>query len=74
MYMFGIIFVHLLGGDGSLSYKELYFHLFNAITDALRALELHDSLRAFQILRDAQIWGEEKYLQGSDLDPADCQL
>ena len=49
-------------------FMKLYFHLFNAITDALRALEKNDSARAAQILISAQRWGEEAYLEISDVD------
>ena len=47
-------------------FMKLYFHLFNAITDALRALEENDSARAAQILISAQQWGEDAYLEISD--------
>ena len=47
---------------------ELYFHLFNAMTDALRALEENDSARAAQILISAQQWGEDAYLEISEED------
>ena len=47
-------------------FMKLYFHLFNAITDALRALEENDSARAAQILIAAQQWGEDAYLEISD--------
>ena len=47
-------------------FMKLYFHLFNAITDALRALEENDSARAAQILIAAQQWGEDAYLEMPD--------
>ena len=50
------------------TYKKMYFHLFNAMTDALRALEENDPARAAQILISAQQWGEEAYLELSDED------
>ena len=50
------------------TYKKMYFHLFNAMTDALWALEKNDSARAAQILISAQQWGEEAYLEISDED------
>ena len=47
-------------------YKKMYFHLFNAITDALRALEAEDKTSAAQILIAAQQWGEDAYLEIPD--------
>ena len=49
-------------------YKEMYYHLFNAISDALCALEAHNSYDAVQILIAAQRWGEEAYLEDPDED------
>ncbi len=49
-------------------YMKMYFHLFNAMTDALRALEENDSARAAQILISAQQWGEDAYLELSEED------
>ncbi len=49
-------------------YKKMYFHLFNAISDALCALEARNSFDAVQILVAAQQWGEEAYLEGPDED------
>ena len=46
----------------------MYFRLFNAITDALRALEKNDPARAAQILVSAQQWGEDAYLEIPDED------
>ena len=46
----------------------MYFHLFNAMTKALRALEENDSARAAQILISAQQWGEDAYQEISDED------
>ncbi|MDO4989796.1 MAG: hypothetical protein Q4E45_04755 [Eubacteriales bacterium] len=48
------------------TYKKMYFRLFNAITDALKSLEIHDSSDAAQILISAQRWGEEAYLELPD--------
>ena len=45
------------------SYKKMYFHLFNAITDALREIEARDDTSAAKILIAAQQWGEERYLE-----------
>lgn len=44
-------------------YTKMYFHLFNAMTDALRALDENDSARAVQILIAAQQRGEGAYLE-----------
>ena len=44
-------------------YQEMYTHLFNAVTDALAALEAHNYGQAEQLLRQAQLWTEERYLQ-----------
>ncbi len=49
-------------------YKQMYLHLFNAMTDTLRALEENDSARAVQILIAAQQWGEDAYLEIPDED------
>ena len=48
------------------SYKEMYFHLFNAMTDALRKIEARDDTGAEEILIAAQQWGEECYLELPD--------
>ena len=45
------------------TYKELYFHLFNAITDALRALEAQNIGTAKELLIHAQQNTEEMYLK-----------
>ena len=47
-------------------YKKMYFHLFNAITDALRALEKGAEPGAVRILIDAQKWGENAYVEAAD--------
>ena len=44
-------------------YKTMYFHLYNAITDALRELENQHEQNAAQILIAAQQWGENTYLE-----------
>lgn len=41
------------------TYKELYFHLFNALTDALRALERGHVITAIHLLQRAQQQAEE---------------
>lgn len=45
-------------------YQEMYTYLFNAVTDALAALEAHNCGQTEQMLRQAQQWTEERYLQG----------
>lgn len=45
-------------------YQEMYTHLFNAVTDALAAMEARNYGQAEQLLRQAQLWTEERYLQG----------
>ena len=47
-------------------YKELYYHLFNQITDALAALERQDFGKAKEILMQAQQDAEEKYIDAED--------
>ena len=49
-------------------YKTLYFKLFNAITDALEAMEEENFGQAKQILRQAQIDAEELYLEQAEQD------
>ena len=44
-------------------YKELYHILFNAVTDALEALDSGDSALAGQLLREAQLRTEELYVE-----------
>ena len=44
-------------------YKKLYFHLFNAITDALEKLSEQDFDQAREILIRAQQWGESMYIE-----------
>ena len=47
-------------------YKKMYYRLFNAITDALAALEQQNFGTAAEILRQAQIDSEELYLDAED--------
>ena len=72
MYNNAIKNVHNRGGRTVMPtekpFMKLCFHLFNAITDALWALEKNDPARAAQILISAQQWGEEAYLEISDED------
>ena len=51
-----------------MDYKKLYFHLFNAITDALEAMDTMQLAVARQTLVDAQRQAEEFYLD-SDEEP-----
>ncbi|MBQ9249172.1 MAG: hypothetical protein IJ179_02270 [Oscillospiraceae bacterium] len=44
-------------------YKKMYFHLFNAITDALKKLDEQDIPQAQSILIAAQQWGEDYYIE-----------
>ena len=44
-------------------YKPMYYYLFNRVTDALRALENERAAEAAQILMDAQIACEERYME-----------
>ncbi len=43
-------------------YKEMYLMLFNAVTDALRVLEVGNCDMAADILRAAQQMTEERYI------------
>ena len=47
-------------------YKNLYFHLFNQITDALEALEKQNYGEARDILIRAQQKTEEAYLNAEE--------
>jgi len=51
-------------------YQKLYFHLFNAITDALEKLSAKDEAAARQILIQAQQWGEEVYIESGEQEEA----
>jgi len=44
-------------------YKEMYFHLFNAITNALEATAKGEYQTARSILVAAQQWSEEQYME-----------
>ena len=50
------------------SYRELYFHLFNALTDAIRDLEAGRVVPAIQTMTQAQQEAEEAHLR-SDILP-----
>ena len=49
-------------------YKKMYYRLFNAITDALAALEQQNFGTAAEVLQQAQIDSEELYLDAEDED------
>ena len=44
-------------------FKKMYYHLFNAITDALKAMKERDYESAEQILITAQQWSENAYIE-----------
>ena len=56
-----------------MDYKKMYFHLFNAITDALRDMENGDSSAAGRRLILAQQETEEMYISADD-EPAELFL
>lgn len=47
-------------------FQELYFHLFNAITDALSRLSAQDPEEAAAILRAAQQEAERRYMESGE--------
>jgi len=47
-------------------YEKMYYHLFNAITDALNKLEAHKYSDARKTLIAAQQWGENMYIEMTD--------
>ena len=47
-------------------YQKMYFHLFNAITDALGQLERQNYGLAAERLKAAQVDGENAYLTEDD--------
>lgn len=49
-----------------MDYKKLYFHLFNAITDALQAIEQKNYGQAEALLTAAQQDAEEMYMDGEE--------
>lgn len=48
-----------------MDYKKLYFHLFNAVTDAIEGIQNGDVFSARDILIKAQQETEEMYIEGS---------
>ena len=51
-----------------MDYKKLYFHLFNAATDAIEAIEQQNYGQASAILIAAQQETEEMYIDANDED------
>ena len=51
-----------------MDYKKLYFHLFNAVSDALQAIEQQNYWQASAILIAAQQETEEMYMDANDAD------
>ena len=47
-------------------YKELYYQLFNAITDSLRMMEQQNFGMAIKRLKKAQYDAEEAYISAED--------
>ena len=47
-------------------YIKMYTILFNAATDALRAMEKNDTEKAKKLLITAQLRAEELYISGND--------
>lgn len=47
-------------------YQKLYTHLFNAMTDAVAALDARNYGTAEEILKKAQQWTEETYMETDD--------
>ena len=49
-----------------MDYSKLYFHLFNAVTDALLAMEQQNYGQAATLLKAAQQETEEMYMDNED--------
>ena len=49
-----------------MDYKKLYFHLFNAATDALQAIEQQNYGQSEALLTAAQQDAEEMYMDGEE--------
>ena len=47
-------------------YRELYFHLFNAVTDAIAQLDALNYGAAREILTNAQIEAEDRFLNAEE--------
>ena len=48
------------------SWRQMYFHLFNAISDALRKMETQDNDSAAETLIAARQWGENAFMDMSE--------
>lgn len=48
------------------NYQKLYTLMFNAATDAIRAMEQQNYGQAMELLKNAQIAAEETYLDESE--------
>lgn len=48
------------------NYQEMYFHLFNAVTDALEQLDQHNYGIAAEKLKAAQLQGEDSYIRAEE--------
>jgi len=66
MYINAIIKCTHKGGGSMPPYKRMYFHLFNAITDALQKLTQQEYAQAKEIMKAAQQWGEEMYSKAGE--------
>ena len=55
-------------GEVFMDYKKLYFHLFNAVTDAIEAIERQNYGQAAALLIAAQQETEEMYMDEDDED------
>ena len=53
-------------GDQKTLYRELYYMMFNRITDAIRALEEEKPIQAHEILCQAQQDAEERYIASGE--------
>jgi len=49
-------------------YKEMYYHLFNAITDVIQDLENCDYGHAIAALKRAQAGAEELYMENGSVE------
>ncbi|WP_298020584.1 hypothetical protein [uncultured Dysosmobacter sp.] len=47
-------------------YKEMYYRLFNTITDALELMDRERFQEALDLLKSAQQAAEERYLDGDE--------
>ena len=52
-----------MGGEDVTTYKDLYYHLFNTLTDAIEELEAGRVVIAIEEMKQAQIRTEEEVLK-----------